>query len=120
MAEFEIVDNFDQPDSNNSKQIIEQLEAHNLGTLSFSRRLVLFLFIFITLAFYLVQHNHVMTTSIRVQEIEKKLKLLKTENEKLQISIAQNISLENVDKIATNKLKMVQPNVQYLKIKRGY
>ena len=77
--------------------------------------LIAFVFLLAILTAYLVQHIYVMNVNFKMQAQETKLKELQHENEKLQIKLANHVSLENIDNLAINKLGMQRPQeIEYV------
>ena len=69
----------------------------------------LFYFLIFVLFLYQLQHLFVMNIDNKTQVLDKEIEQINRENEKLQIELYKNISLENIDNIAVSKLGMIRP-----------
>lgn len=90
------------------------------NALSFFRITALFLLAVIFFVSYLAFHINVMQQANDLHELEKDLKQIRRENERLQIELAKYTSMEHIDAAAVYKVKMCRPaQIHYVQIKKG-
>lgn len=95
-------------------------KKRKFNLLYFLRTIILFLTVVVLLTLYLNYHIQVMGIGYKLQTLEKELKKIKNENDLLQISFAKYVSMEHVDNIAVEKLKMQRPQyIEFIKIKKA-
>jgi cell division protein FtsB len=82
---------------------------------NFLFNLTVFILVVAFLVVYLVQHIKVMDLNFQYQKLEKEFFQIRHENEKMQIILAKDMSLGNIDSLAVNKLGMVRPKyIEYI------
>ncbi len=105
----------------NETQYIEPERLHpaKSKTTHFFGLIIIVVFLFAFLTAYLTQHIHVMGINVELQKIENKMKNLKRENELLEIKLAKDTYIGNIDEIAISRLNMIRPNtIKYLIVKK--
>lgn len=70
--------------------------------------LFLLIFISVSILFYVSQVLNINQQSSKLMHLEEKLETIKAKNEKLEVELASKTSLAEVEKIAKNKLNMVE------------
>ena len=75
----------------------------------FFRVLVATVFLGVISVMYLWHHVYVLNLSFEISTLTKQLAVLNRENEYLQVALARELSLENIDIIAVERLGMVRP-----------
>lgn len=105
-----------EPDRKNekkSKKLYIQRQLRNKRKMDKKLRnstLMVASLIFITGAIIVGRDVKIYKTQQSIDQTKKESKLVKEKNEDLKIKLLQNSSLEKIEKIAREKLKMINPN----------
>ena len=88
----------------------EKKEKNDNNKIMFKLYLFCIVVIAIMLSFYIIQSVTINHLSYKVNELESELNSLERKNQKLELQSAKRLSLSNIEKIAKNKLGMVESN----------